>query len=74
MLLTNSGEVPTLIADPGAGQSMTQAARDALRKVDSVLSENSGPLKNTIGNFRFSRKGWRATPASSTASSPVSKR
>jgi len=28
-----------LIADQGAGQSMTQAARDALRKVDSVLSE-----------------------------------
>ena len=41
-LLANSGEVPTLIAEPGAGQSMTQAARDALRKVDSVLSENSG--------------------------------
>src|SRR5436305_5998557 len=35
-LLANSGEVPTLIAEPGAGQGMTQAARDALRKVDSV--------------------------------------
>ena len=51
-LLVNSGEVPTLIAEPGAGQSMTQAARDALRKVDSVLNENSEPLKKTIANLQ----------------------
>src|ERR1044072_5344096 len=44
VMLANSGEVPTLIAEPGAGQGMTQAARDALRKVDSVLTENSGAL------------------------------
>jgi len=52
MQLANSGEVPTLIAEPGAGQSMTQAARDALRKVDSVLSENSEPLKKTFANLQ----------------------
>ncbi len=51
-LLANSGAVPTLIAESGAGQSMTQAARDALRKVDSVLSENSEPLKKTIANLQ----------------------
>ena len=51
-LLTSTGTVPTLIADPGAGQSMTQAARDALRKVDSVLAENSEPLKKTIANLQ----------------------
>ena len=51
-LVANSGAVPTLIAEPGAGQSMTQAARDALRKVDSVLSENSEPLKDTIANLQ----------------------
>jgi phospholipid/cholesterol/gamma-HCH transport system substrate-binding protein len=51
MMAANSGAVPTLIAEPGAGQSMTQAARDALRKVDSVLSENSEPLKKTIANL-----------------------
>jgi phospholipid/cholesterol/gamma-HCH transport system substrate-binding protein len=55
--LSNSGEVPTLIAEPGAGQSMTQAARDALRKVDSVLSENSEPLKDTIANFKIFSEG-----------------
>jgi phospholipid/cholesterol/gamma-HCH transport system substrate-binding protein len=51
-LLANSGPVPTLIAEAGAGQSMTQAARDALRKVDSVLTENSEPLKKTIANMQ----------------------
>jgi phospholipid/cholesterol/gamma-HCH transport system substrate-binding protein len=49
--LVSSGEVPTLIAESGAGQSMTQAARDALRKVDAVLSENSEPLKKTFANL-----------------------
>jgi phospholipid/cholesterol/gamma-HCH transport system substrate-binding protein len=56
-LLANSGAVPTLIAEPGAGQGMTQAARDALRKVDSVLSDNSEPLKNTIANLQVFSEG-----------------
>jgi phospholipid/cholesterol/gamma-HCH transport system substrate-binding protein len=47
-----SGTVPTLIAEPGAGQSMTQAARDALRRVDSILAENAEPLHGMIDNFR----------------------
>jgi phospholipid/cholesterol/gamma-HCH transport system substrate-binding protein len=55
--VSNAGEVPTLIAEQGAGQSMTQAARDALRKVDSVLSENSEPLKDTITNFKIFSEG-----------------
>jgi phospholipid/cholesterol/gamma-HCH transport system substrate-binding protein len=57
MLVAGTGEVSTLIADPGAGQGMTQAARDALRKVDSVLSENSGALKDTISNFKVFSEG-----------------
>src|SRR4051795_2340777 len=55
--LKTSSEVQTLIAEPGAGQSMTQAARDALRRVDSVLAENSGPLKDTIANFKVFSEG-----------------
>ncbi len=55
--VASTGAVPTLIAEPGAGQSMTQAARDALRKVDSVLSENSEPLKDTIANFKIFSEG-----------------
>jgi phospholipid/cholesterol/gamma-HCH transport system substrate-binding protein len=56
-LLKDSGAVPTLVAEPGAGQGMTQAARDALRKVDSVLSENSDPLKKTIANLQIFSEG-----------------
>jgi phospholipid/cholesterol/gamma-HCH transport system substrate-binding protein len=57
MQLAKSGEVPTLIADPGAGRSMTQAARDALLRVDSVLSENAEPLKATIANLQVFSEG-----------------
>jgi phospholipid/cholesterol/gamma-HCH transport system substrate-binding protein len=32
---------------------MTQAARDALRKVDSVLTENAEPLKATIADLKI---------------------
>src|ERR1700682_4349190 len=56
-LLLNSGEVPTLIAEPGAGQGMTQAARDALRRGDSVLADNAEPLKNTIANLQIFSEG-----------------
>jgi phospholipid/cholesterol/gamma-HCH transport system substrate-binding protein len=55
--VAQSGAVPTLVAEPGAGQGMTQAARDALRKVDTVLSENSGALKDTIANFKVFSEG-----------------
>jgi phospholipid/cholesterol/gamma-HCH transport system substrate-binding protein len=52
-----------LIAEKGAGQSMTQAARDALRKVDSVLAENSGPLHDAITNLSTFTEGLaRNTP------------
>lgn len=42
----------TLVADPAAGESMTQAARNALARVDSVLAENAEPLKSTIANLK----------------------
>jgi phospholipid/cholesterol/gamma-HCH transport system substrate-binding protein len=57
MLLSNSGEVSTLIADPGAGEGMTQAARSALRRVDSVLADNAEPLKSTIANLQVFSEG-----------------
>ena len=55
--LGGPGPVPTLIADAGAGQSITQAARDALRRVDAVLAENSEPLKTTIANLQVFSEG-----------------
>lgn len=54
---TAAGPIPTLMAEPGAGQSMTQAARDALRRVDSVLAENAGPLTDTIANLKTFSEG-----------------
>jgi phospholipid/cholesterol/gamma-HCH transport system substrate-binding protein len=57
MQVTKADKVPTLVAEPGAGQGMTQAARDALRRVDSVLTENSGALKDTIANFKVFSEG-----------------
>src|ERR1700755_1863936 len=41
-LPATSDAVPTLIAEQGAGQSMTQAARDALRRGGSVLAGKLG--------------------------------
>lgn len=55
--LVASGPVPTLVAEPGAGQSMTQAARDALRRVDGVLADNAEPLKSTISNLKTFSEG-----------------
>jgi phospholipid/cholesterol/gamma-HCH transport system substrate-binding protein len=45
------GEPPLLVADPAAAQSLTQAAREALRRLDSVLVENAEPLKSTLGHL-----------------------
>jgi phospholipid/cholesterol/gamma-HCH transport system substrate-binding protein len=53
----DTGKVPILIAEPGAGQSMTQAARDALRRVDSILAENAEPLQGMIANFKVFSDG-----------------
>jgi phospholipid/cholesterol/gamma-HCH transport system substrate-binding protein len=53
-LATNPGpnvQSYTLVADPLAGQSMTNAARDALRRLDSILSDNSEPIRSTIANL-----------------------
>lgn len=49
--------VEVLVAEPGANQSMTSAARDALRRVDQVLEENSAPLRSTISNLQTFSEG-----------------
>jgi phospholipid/cholesterol/gamma-HCH transport system substrate-binding protein len=45
------GQPPSLTADPLAGQSMTTAARDALRRIDLILADNAEPLRTTIANL-----------------------
>ena len=57
VLLSNSGGLTTLVAEPGAGEGMTQAARSALRRVNSVLADNAEPLKSTIANLQVFSEG-----------------
>ncbi|MGO4714036.1 ABC-type transport auxiliary lipoprotein family protein [Bradyrhizobium sp. 2TAF24] len=44
--------VTTLVADADVGQSMTEAARNALKRVDTVLADNAEPLQSTIANLK----------------------
>jgi phospholipid/cholesterol/gamma-HCH transport system substrate-binding protein len=50
-LSATPGQPATLTADPLAGQSMTTAARDALRRLDLILADNAEPLRTTIANL-----------------------
>jgi phospholipid/cholesterol/gamma-HCH transport system substrate-binding protein len=50
-LTSSQGNPPTLVADPAAGQSMTEAARQALRRIDALLADNSDSLKSSIANL-----------------------
>lgn len=47
-----SGEPLLLVADEAATQSLTQAAREALRRLDAILADNAEPLKSTLGNLQ----------------------
>ena len=46
-----SGEPFVLTADPSAGQSMTSAARDTLRRLDTILTDNSEAIRSTMANL-----------------------
>jgi phospholipid/cholesterol/gamma-HCH transport system substrate-binding protein len=51
MLTAAGGARPLLIADDAATQSLAQAAREALRRLEAILAENAEPLKSTLGNL-----------------------
>ncbi len=51
-LAAAGGATPTLLAAPDAGQSMTQAARVTLKKLDTILADNADPLHEVIKNFK----------------------
>jgi phospholipid/cholesterol/gamma-HCH transport system substrate-binding protein len=42
---------PLLLADPNAGQTMTDTARSVLRNIDTVVTDNSEPLRTFIANI-----------------------
>jgi phospholipid/cholesterol/gamma-HCH transport system substrate-binding protein len=52
LITAQDGVVPTLVAEPDSGQSMTQAARETLRKLDGILVDNADPLHSVIENFK----------------------
>jgi phospholipid/cholesterol/gamma-HCH transport system substrate-binding protein len=50
-LAGTDGETPILTAGEGAGQNLTQAARETLRRVDDVIGENRKSLKAAISGI-----------------------
>jgi len=45
------GKLPTLTANETAGQTMSEAARQAFTRIDKVLAENSGDLRTMVSNL-----------------------
>ncbi|MBO0765059.1 MAG: membrane integrity-associated transporter subunit PqiC [Hyphomicrobiaceae bacterium] len=45
------GAPPLIVADGAVTQTLTAAAREALRRLDAILVENAEPLKSTLGNL-----------------------
>jgi phospholipid/cholesterol/gamma-HCH transport system substrate-binding protein len=51
LIAPEDGAVPELKAEKDAGLGMTQVARQVLKRLDTVVSENAEPLKSTIANI-----------------------
>ncbi len=51
MLKAASGQLPKLTAGETAGQTMSEAARQAFTRIDKVLAENSGDLRTMVSNL-----------------------
>ncbi len=41
---SQNGQLPTLMASPGAGRTMTESVQATLHNVDEILAENRAPL------------------------------
>ncbi len=50
-LTSDGGTPPLLVADPASMRDMTQAARDVLARLDTILSDNANSLHDAIGNI-----------------------
>ena len=51
LLKASPGRLPTLAASATAGQTMSEAARQAFARIDKVLAENSGDLRTMVSNL-----------------------
>ena len=52
LVVADSGEPPTLYAEPGAGADVAQAARDVLSRID-VVAENETALRSSLHNIEI---------------------
>ncbi len=50
-LVPSGGEAPVLTASPSAGFDLTQTARQALERVNSILAENAQPFHEIVTNI-----------------------
>jgi len=50
-LTGSAGVLPLLTADASAGADLSTTARDALRRLDGILAENSDTLRGTFSNL-----------------------
>jgi phospholipid/cholesterol/gamma-HCH transport system substrate-binding protein len=50
--LKSAGSPPLLVADISAGSDLTATAREALRRLDSILADNSETLRGTLTNLQ----------------------
>ncbi len=46
-----AGQPPLLSASPEAGQTLSQAAKETLHKIDAILGDNAKPLRSAIENI-----------------------
>lgn len=51
LLKSDRASPPILAAETGAGQGVSQTAREVLRNIDRVVSENAEPLRSLIANL-----------------------
>ncbi len=51
LLKASPGQLPALTASEAAGQTMSEAARQAFARIDKVLAENSGDLRTMVSNL-----------------------
>jgi phospholipid/cholesterol/gamma-HCH transport system substrate-binding protein len=50
--LTAASGTPVLFAPPGTGESLTQAAQNALQRLQSILDESTSPIRSTLDNVK----------------------
>ncbi|MBU1211158.1 MAG: membrane integrity-associated transporter subunit PqiC [Alphaproteobacteria bacterium] len=50
-LVSSGGKPPLLVAPAGAGDSLTQSARNTLGRLDTILSDNATPLHDAIDSI-----------------------